>query len=41
MNPTRARLLDILILMGLEISVTQLEEQHGELRGTVKVEGAT
>jgi len=39
MNPTRARLLDILILMGIGISVTQIEEQHGELRGTVKVEG--
>jgi 3-phosphoshikimate 1-carboxyvinyltransferase len=41
MNPTRARLLDILILMGIGISVTQLEEQHGELRGTVKVEGGS
>jgi 3-phosphoshikimate 1-carboxyvinyltransferase len=39
MNPTRARLLDILILMGIGISVTQIEEQHGELRGTVKAEG--
>jgi 3-phosphoshikimate 1-carboxyvinyltransferase len=39
MNPTRARLLDILILLGVGISVTQLEEQHGELRGTVKVQG--
>jgi 3-phosphoshikimate 1-carboxyvinyltransferase len=39
LNPTRSRLLDILILMGVGISVTQLEEQHGELRGTVKVEG--
>src|SRR4029077_13823750 len=39
MNPTRARLLDILILMGIGISVTQIEAQHGELRGTVKVEG--
>lgn len=39
MNPTRARLLDILILMGIGISVTQIEEGHGELRGTVKVEG--
>jgi 3-phosphoshikimate 1-carboxyvinyltransferase len=39
MNPTRARLLDILILMGIGISVTQIEEQHGELRGTLKVEG--
>jgi 3-phosphoshikimate 1-carboxyvinyltransferase len=39
LNPTRARLLDILILLGVGISVTQLEEAHGELRGTVKVEG--
>lgn len=39
MNPTRARLLDILILLGAGISVTQVEEQHGELRGTVKVQG--
>ena len=31
MNPTRARLLDILMQMGLRISVTQLEEIHGEL----------
>jgi 3-phosphoshikimate 1-carboxyvinyltransferase len=39
MNPTRARLLDILMLMGLKISVTQLEEVHGELVGTLQVEG--
>lgn len=39
MNPTRARLLDILILLGAGVTVTQLEEQHGELRGTVRVEG--
>ena len=39
MNPTRARLLDILIQMGLHISVTQLEEVHGELLGTLQVEG--
>ncbi len=39
MNPTRARLLDILIQMGLRISVTQLEEVHGELVGTLQVEG--
>ena len=39
MNPTRARLLDILIQMGLRISVTQLEEIHGELIGTLQVEG--
>src|SRR5580704_14284985 len=40
MNPTRARLLDILMQMGLHISVTQLEEFHGELVGTLQVEGA-
>lgn len=41
MNPTRARLLDILIQLGLSIQVTQLEEHHGELVGTVQVEGNT
>ena len=40
MNPTRARLLDILIEMGLKISVAQLEERHGELVGTVEARGA-
>jgi 3-phosphoshikimate 1-carboxyvinyltransferase len=39
MNPTRARLLDILVQMGLRISVTQLEEVHGELIGTLQIEG--
>ena len=39
MNPTRARLLDILMQMGLGMSVTQLEEIHGELVGTLQVEG--
>lgn len=39
MNPTRARLLDILMQMGLHISVTQLEEVHGELVGTLQVTG--
>jgi 3-phosphoshikimate 1-carboxyvinyltransferase len=39
MNPTRARLLDVLISMGLEIGVTQLEEQHGELIGSLDVHG--
>jgi 3-phosphoshikimate 1-carboxyvinyltransferase len=41
MNPTRARLLDILTQMGLRISVTQLEEIQGELVGTLQVEGGT
>jgi 3-phosphoshikimate 1-carboxyvinyltransferase len=39
MNPTRARLLDILMALGVRISINQLEEQHGELVGTVMVEG--
>ncbi len=39
MNPTRTRLVDLLISMGAGITVTQLEEQHGELRGTLKIEG--
>jgi 3-phosphoshikimate 1-carboxyvinyltransferase len=39
MNPTRARLLDILMQMGLSVSVTQLEEVHGELVGTLQVAG--
>jgi 3-phosphoshikimate 1-carboxyvinyltransferase len=41
MNPTRARLLDVLMQMGLRISVTQLDEIHGELVGSLQVEGAT
>ena len=39
LNPTRARLLDFLIQLGVSIKVTQLEELHGELVGTVQVEG--
>ena len=38
-NPTRARLLDILLQMGVRISVTELEEAHGELTGTLQVQG--
>jgi len=39
MNPTRARLLDVLMQMGLRIAVTQLEEAHGEMVGTLQVVG--
>lgn len=39
MNPTRARLLDILMQLGLRISVTQLEQVHGEMVGSLQVEG--
>jgi 3-phosphoshikimate 1-carboxyvinyltransferase len=40
MNPTRARLLDILMQMGLRISITQLDDIHGELVGSLQIEGA-
>jgi 3-phosphoshikimate 1-carboxyvinyltransferase len=40
MNPTRARLLDLMIQSGVRIAVTELEEQHGELVGTVQVSGS-
>jgi 3-phosphoshikimate 1-carboxyvinyltransferase len=39
MNPTRARLLDVLMQMGLRISVTQIEEIHGEMVGSLQIEG--
>ncbi len=41
MNPTRARLLDILVSMGLKISVAQIEQHHGELAGAIEARGAT
>lgn len=41
MNPTRARLLDIMAQLGLGIQVKQLEERHGELVGTIEVTGGT
>jgi len=40
MNPTRARLLDILMQMGLRISVMQIEEIHGEMVGTLQAGGS-
>jgi 3-phosphoshikimate 1-carboxyvinyltransferase len=40
LNPTRSYLLDLMVSMGVRISVTQLEEKHGELVGNVQVEGA-
>jgi len=40
MNPTRARLLDILMQMGLQISVMQLDEVNGEMVGSLQIEGA-
>jgi 3-phosphoshikimate 1-carboxyvinyltransferase len=38
LNPTRASLLDVLKILGAGISVINLEEHHGELVGTVKIE---
>lgn len=40
LNPTRAALLDVLAAMGVRISVVTLEEHHGELIGTLKVEAS-
>lgn len=40
MNPTRARLLDILMQMGLGVSVTQLDQIHGEMVGALRIQGA-
>lgn len=39
MNPTRATLLDVLTALGAHIGVLNLEEKHGELVGTVQVNG--
>lgn len=39
LNPTRAGLLDVLVAMGAGISVIDLNQQHGELAGTVQVTG--
>jgi 3-phosphoshikimate 1-carboxyvinyltransferase len=35
LNPTRSALLDVLTAMGSRISMVRVEEQHGELLGTV------
>ena len=40
MNPSRARLLDILAQLGLRLSVIQLQEIHGEMVGSLEVAGA-
>src|SRR4030088_691665 len=40
MNPTRARLLDILMQMGLKVSVAHLEKHQGELVGSIEARGA-
>ena len=37
LNPTRSALLDVLTAMGSRISVLRVEEQHGELVGTISL----
>jgi len=41
LNPTRARLLDFLIGLGLKITLSDMREQHGELVGMAQVQGGT
>jgi 3-phosphoshikimate 1-carboxyvinyltransferase len=41
LNPTRARLLDFLVGLGLRITMSDMQEQHGELVGSLQVEGGT
>jgi 3-phosphoshikimate 1-carboxyvinyltransferase len=37
LNPTRSALLDVLTAMGCRISMLRVEEQHGELAGTISL----
>jgi 3-phosphoshikimate 1-carboxyvinyltransferase len=39
LNPTRARLLDVLIGLGVQVTMANLEEHHGELVGALEVRG--
>jgi 3-phosphoshikimate 1-carboxyvinyltransferase len=41
LNPTRARLMDFLIGLGLRITLTDLREEHGELVGLAQAQGGT
>lgn len=38
LNPTRAVLLDVLVGLGARVRMVQVEEQHGELMGTIALE---
>jgi 3-phosphoshikimate 1-carboxyvinyltransferase len=40
MNPTRAALLDVITALGGRIKVLNVEEQHGEMIGTIQVNNA-
>lgn len=39
LNPTRTAILDFLISMGVKVSVLNLDQQNGELHGTLQVQG--
>lgn len=39
LNPTRAAILDVLTGMGLAVNFVRVEQQHGELIGTVQAQG--
>jgi 3-phosphoshikimate 1-carboxyvinyltransferase len=39
MNPTRASLLDVITVLGGKIKVLNVEEHHGEMIGTIQVNG--
>jgi 3-phosphoshikimate 1-carboxyvinyltransferase len=41
LNPTRARLLDFLVGLGLRIALSDMREEHGELVGLAQVQGGT
>jgi 3-phosphoshikimate 1-carboxyvinyltransferase len=41
LNPTRAVLLDVLVALGAKVRMIQVEEQHGELTGTLTLEPGT
>jgi 3-phosphoshikimate 1-carboxyvinyltransferase len=39
LNPTRAQLLDVMIAVGLQIKMLNVESHHGEVVGTVQAQG--
>src|SRR5207248_3774228 len=41
LNPTRAVLLDVLVGLGARVRMVQVEEQHGELTGTIALEAGS
>lgn len=39
LNPSRARLLDVMAVAGLGITIAKIEQHHGEVVGTIQVQG--